>query len=147
MTAATRSRYTLTMLTAIGILAGCGGGNVSPIGSSGLPAAQSAIPGMPGMRNVIPHRLDKTSVITVKMNGRPVPDAEVKMGWGQNCGLLGCHPYQKTGKTGPMGTKEYKGLPSGRVYYCIAARKGFAYAERCAGPFFVDPKESISLSQ
>ena len=145
MHALVRSRHAIAVCAGLAILAGCGSGSGSPIGSTGLPAAQSVIPGMPGMRNVVPYTLNGTSVITVKLNGRPLPDAEVKMGWGDRCGFFDCHPWQKTGKTGPMGTKEFKGLPSRPVYFCIEAKKGNSYAASCGGPFLIRPKESIDI--
>ncbi len=96
------------------------------------------------MPNVIP--LAKTSVITVKSNGKPVADAEVNMGWGNKCGLLGCPTWQRTGKTGPKGTKEFKGLPSGLVHYCVEARKGGAYGLTCvAHPVLIPPKVLIEI--
>jgi hypothetical protein len=126
MTGRLWSRHTVFICAALGVLAGCGGGGASA-GSPGIPNAQ----------NAIAPQVEKSSIITVRKNGKPVRDADIKMAWGERCGLTGCHHWQKSGITGPQGTKEFKGLPGGQVYFCLEAKKGGSYALDCSGPQFI----------
>ena len=57
------SRCALTICVAIAILAGCGGGSGSPIGTTGLPSAQEFVP-----RAAAPFL---TAYFTVKYQGKP----------------------------------------------------------------------------
>ncbi|HEY3676846.1 MAG TPA: hypothetical protein VGK84_12745 [Candidatus Tumulicola sp.] len=131
-----RIRHAIVAFAALGVLAGCAGGGGNPILSTQLPQPHNA-QNMPAA--------ETSSIITVTLKGKPVADAVIKLGWGDKCGLYGCNPYQKNGVTGPAGTKEYKGLPAGKVYFCLDARKGIYTSISCQGPVLIRPKISIDL--
>jgi hypothetical protein len=124
-----RPQGVLTISAAVAILAGCGGGSFSQPGSPGVPDA-TVLPRTSGVQS---DAASRTSTITVKWENtrQPVPDAVVKLGWGKNCGLLGCSSYQRSGKSGGKGRIFFMNLPSGNINWCVYASKMNATSIDC----------------
>jgi hypothetical protein len=60
-----RSKYTLTVLAAVGILAGCGGVSGNPLGSTGLTPSQTVVP------------LETTATYTALLKSKPFQGAKI----------------------------------------------------------------------
>jgi hypothetical protein len=93
----------------------------------------------------------RKSTITVKWENtkQTVADAVVKLGWGKNCGLLGCSSYQKNGKSGAKGQITFTDLPSGNVNWCVYASKVNATSTSCDATHDrpIDSKITIELTK
>lgn len=90
-----RISCTLAVYTAIALLAGCGGGTGSPIGSAGLPAE----------RGIGPLGSTVTAVYKAIRDRKPFQGAEV---WLRKCNPTGV--YIRRGKTNAMGKVAWSGF-------------------------------------
>jgi|SRR5579863_4075352 hypothetical protein len=85
----------LTACATVALLAGCGGGSGSPIGSAGLPAGGG----------IVPTGATVTATYKAVRDGKPFQGAEV---WLRKCNPTG--PYIRKGKTDAKGKIEWSGF-------------------------------------
>jgi hypothetical protein len=145
MNSLARGRRAVTMCAAIAVLAGCAGGSGNPIGSTGLPSAQSVVPGMQGTQTAISSyesmaislkpagKALRKTVITVKLRGAPQFGKEARIAFHNDLHEI----VLKKGKTDSKGEITFWFPPNRSV--CAAA---FLNNDRkkalCLEPF---PKE------
>lgn len=140
-----RSRYALTMCAMAAILTGCGGGSASPIGSTGVPAVQTFVPGIHSTQNVVPftNSLIKVTIANKKPRCKdPFQNALILISTGGyyliDC-FIGCvkNPNAKLfGKprvTGPEGKVRVWGYPDNKaIYYQAVSVKGNCNEFNCS---------------
>jgi hypothetical protein len=118
MNALVRSTYAAVTFAAVVLLASCGGGSGSTLGSTELPNVQSAV--LPAA--------NATSVITVTQGSNKLAGVTVTLSYDR---------VVKTGKTGPMGKIRFWFAKN--EFVCIVAeiRKGHSSQRKqlCQQPF------------
>jgi hypothetical protein len=115
------------MCAAIAVLAGCAGGILSPIGSTGLPRTQSVVPGTRGTQDAVRSSISTASlvkqagkglrktVITVKLRGAPLSGKEARIAFHNDLHEI----VVKKGKTDSKGEVTFWFPPNRDV--CAAA--------------------------